>query len=205
MSARRRGFRRAMTLLEVLIAVAIIGLIGIGIYRFILANMQVINLANEQSAQQESLRGVAAYVQEQLLALPPKQTGALVGQAHVLKEKPSDELRWLAEPGSGMLTRHAEGNYNVTFTLRTDEKTGRLELGLRRLPADNSSTEASWFPLLGDVRALEIRYYDPRLSSWLENWTDLQSRPALVRLRIWRGDAEFPYEAVLSLPRLGPA
>jgi hypothetical protein len=65
---------------------------------------------------------------------------------------------------------------------------------------DNSSKDENWLPLLPNVDAIEIRYFDERLNAWLDKWSDAQARPALVRIRIWRTDQTVPYEAVIELP-----
>jgi prepilin-type N-terminal cleavage/methylation domain-containing protein len=195
--------RAGLTLIEVIVAVMIVSMIGLAIYRFVALNLQVVRTASELTAETDALHAVVKYVQEQLRALPPRRPAALVGEAHLLREKANDEIRWLAAPGAGVLTRHAAGDYYVTMTLRKDDTADRTDLVLRRLPVDNSSDDPNWLKLIEDVRALEIRYYDPRLSTWLENWNAPIDRPTLIRLRLWRGETEHPFEAILSMPPIG--
>jgi hypothetical protein len=54
--------------------------------------------------------------------------------------------------------------------------------------------------LIENFAAMEIRYFDPRINSWLERWQDQNVRPSLVRIRLWRRADDEPYEAVLNIP-----
>lgn len=99
-----------------------------------------------------------------------------------------------------MFTQFADAEYNVTLMLRPVPKTATSELGLRRLISDGTDKDSHWLPLLGKVDALEIRYFDPLANGWVERWTDLQRRPALVRVRLWRVGNEDAYEVILPLP-----
>jgi prepilin-type N-terminal cleavage/methylation domain-containing protein len=201
--ARRARFQRAFTLLEVVLAVAIIGLIAFSIYRFVELNLTAIRVSREQSKEQAAMQAFIAVLQAQLNDLPPARSGALRGDAHKFANKPSDEMLWVCTAGNGLFTQFADGEYDVTLMLKPIPKSTTSELGLRRLRSDGSDTNPHWLHLLGDVDAMEIRYYDQRLNAWLERWTDLQARPSLVRIRIWRAGAGAPYEAILSLPLAG--
>jgi hypothetical protein len=50
------------------------------------------------------------------------------------------------------------------------------------------------------MAALEIRYYDARLNSWQDRWTDPQRYPSLVRVRLWKRAGDPPLEVVLTVP-----
>ena len=80
------------------------------------------------------------------------------------------------------------------------EESNTYTLGLLRQLPDNSNKDEHWLPLLRDVDAIEVRYFDPRLNMWNERWADDSAYPTLVRVRIWRTNATVPYEAVIELP-----
>src|SRR4051812_41870304 len=65
--------RRAFTLLEVMIAVAIITLITFSIYQFVRTNLTAIAVSQEISAQDQELSGFINFVQAQLEDLPMRQ------------------------------------------------------------------------------------------------------------------------------------
>jgi len=197
----RTGIRsRAFTLIEVMLAVAITGLVAFGIFRFVEANLLAVRFSAEQSSKDASMRALMKFLQDQLNDLPRSQAGALLGEAHQFNNLPSDEIQWMCSGGLGLLTIHAAGDYKVTLALKQTKDPARFDLGLRRLVADGSSKDENWIPLMKEVKAVEIRYFDQRLNAWLEKWTDQSSRPNLVRIRIWRTGEEQPYEQIFNLP-----
>lgn len=191
---------RAFTLLEVVIAVAIIAMVGITIFRFLESSLRAIAFSSQQSNDTAAMEGLIAVVQAQLNDLPAGEPGVLLGDAHQFNNNESDEMQWLCGAGNGLFTQFASGKYRVTLALQPVPKTTTSELGLRRVVADGTDSDLHWLHLLGEVDALEFRYYDQRLNAWLEKWTDQASRPSLVRMRLWRAGAEQPVEIVLTLP-----
>ena len=190
----------AFTLIEVMLAVFITGLVALGIFRFVHANLQAVSVSIEQSSRDVSMRSLMKILQDQLNALPAKEPGALLGEAHQFNNLPSDEIQWVCSAGPGLFTIQALGDYNVTLRLKPTKVVGVFDLGLRRMLADGSNKDENWWPLMKEMKALEIRFFDPRINAWLEKWTDLSARPTLVRIRLWRVDDDQPYEQVLSLP-----
>jgi hypothetical protein len=187
-------------LLEVMLAVTIMALVVASIYRFVLVDLQAIKLSTDDSAQKGAVQGLIAVLQEEFCNLPPTESDALLGEAHKFNEKASDQVEWLTQAGNGLFTEAADGPWKVTLILRPQDNTNTYTLGLLRQLPDNSSKEEHWLPLLPNVDAIEIRYFDPRLNAWQDKWSDSQSRPSLVRVRIWRTDQTVPYEAVIELP-----
>ena len=191
--------RRAFTLLEVMLAVGIIALVGIAIYRFVDTTLQSMKISTDDTTQKGSVQALVAVLEKEFCSLPPIETGALMGEAHKFNGKASDEVHWLTQAGNGLFTQAAAGPWKATLTLRPQEKTNTYVLGLLRQLPDGSSKEEHWLPLLPNVDAIEIRYYDPQLK-WLDQWTNIGARPSLVRVRIWRTGAKVPYEAMIKLP-----
>ena len=198
----------AFTLIEVMLAVSITGLVALGIFRFVQANLMAVGVSIEQSARDVSMRALMKILQDQLNALPVMESGALLGEAHLFNKLPSDEMQWICSAGPGLFTIQARGDYKVTLRLKPTPTSGVFDLGIRRMIADATNKDENWWPLMREMKALEIRYFDPRINAWLEKWTDLSTRPTLVRLRLWRVNDDSPYEQVLSLPlttrRSGP-
>lgn len=193
--------RRAFTLLEVMLAVFILGMVGLSIYRFLEVNLTAIRFSTEQMMEDRTMEALVKMLQAQMLSLPIAQANALRGEAYQFNGVPQDELEWLAGPGQGLVTEHASGDYRVTLALRLNEKSDQVELGLRRIVEGGNREELNWWPLMTGISAMELRYYDDRSSQWLERWLDSANRPTLIRVRLWRVDApDTPHEFVLHLP-----
>lgn len=200
MCSARNNRRRAFTLLEVMIAVCILAMIAGAIYRFVVVDIEAIKVSTDDAAQKNALRALIAVLDEEFSNLPPGEQNALLGEAHKFSDKESDQLGWLTQAGNGVFTEDASGLWQVTLLLRPQGSTNTYTLGLLRQLPDNSSKDENWLPLLPNVDAIEIRYFDQRLNAWLDKWSDAQTRPALVRIRIWRTDQTVPYEAIIELP-----
>jgi prepilin-type N-terminal cleavage/methylation domain-containing protein len=197
---RRRGF----TLLEIIMAVAILATMAVAIYRFVQSNMVAIRLSSEAIAADARYDGLREVLAQQWQSLPSGQ-GALLGDAFKLNDRERDEVRWICSAGPGLMTRYAAGDFAVALRLQSEKKdSDRLDLGFLRKPKDDSSltnVNESWIPLIEDVRSLQVRYFDARLNVWVERWTDTGALPRLVKVTVNRSDAAAPWEAIIPLGR----
>ncbi|XHR27279.1 MAG: prepilin-type N-terminal cleavage/methylation domain-containing protein [Chthoniobacteraceae bacterium] len=191
---RKSGF----TLLEVMLAVALLALVGMSIYRFVETTLTAVRISAEGEKERSLIRAFAAYLRAQMLALPSAQAGAITGEPHRFNNLSSDELSWIAFPGSGLLTRHATGEWVATLTAKQIDG-GEYELGLRRQDI-NRKRDAAWLPLFRGVRGFEVRYFDKSRKEWMEKWGDLQTRPTLIRVKLWRAPISAPHEWIIPIP-----
>jgi|SRR5450432_238270 len=198
---RRR--RHAFTLLEIMLAVAILGLMAVTIYRFVAANLVAVHFSSEMNENNARYAGFANLLTELLQDLPPGQ-GKLGGEPYKFSGRSRDEMTWVCSVGPGLLTRYATGDYSVTLRLRPMKKSDQMELGFTREPAEDiapTESNQSWVPLIADLNSMEIRYFDPRLNAWVDRWTDRGTLPHLVRVTIERAGAAVPWEAIIPLRR----
>ena len=191
------------TLLEIMLAVAILGMMSLAIYRFVQSNMLSLRLSAQATAADARYAGLRDLLTSQFQSLAPG-TGALTGEPLKLNDRSRDEVRWICGAGPGLLTRYAPGDFTVTMRLQPpDKKSDRLDLGLLRKPTDDtgfSDVHESWVPLVENVQTLQIRYFDSRLNTWVDRWTDTVTLPRLVKVIIGRSDT-IPWEAIIPLAR----
>ncbi len=199
----RRVRRRAFTLLEIMLAVAILAMMSLAIYRFVATNLTVLRVSSEENLAEARYSGLLNLLTAQWQSLP--SVGALTGEPFKFNDRPRDEITWICGSGPGLLTRYAAGEFVVSMRLkRMNESSDRMQIGFMRKPretAAGSSEGETWIPLLDDVRSLQIRYFDSRLNAWVEKWSDTSTMPRLVRLVIGRPDRSTPWEAVIALGR----
>jgi prepilin-type N-terminal cleavage/methylation domain-containing protein len=197
---RRRGF----TLLEIIMAVAILATMALAIYRFVQSNLVAIRLSSGATAADARYDGLREVLANEWQSLPSGR-GALLGDAFKLNDRERDEVRWICGAGPGLMTRYAAGDFVVALRLQSEKKdSDRLDLGFLRKPKDDSSltnVNESWIPLIEDVRSLQVRYFDTRLNVWVERWTDTGTLPRLVKVTVNRSDAAAPWEAIIPLGR----
>lgn len=196
--------RGGFTLLEIMIAVAILGMMSVAIYRFVQANVVAMRISAEATAADLRYESLRELLTAQLQSLPAG-SGALVGEPLKLNDRSRDELRWTSGAGLGVLTRYAPADFTVAMRIQPDPNDNdRFELGLLRKPKDElsfTSVHESWVPLLENVRSLELRYDDPRLNVWVTRWTDTVTLPRLVRVTIERTDSGVAWQAIIPLGR----
>ena len=199
----RDGYKAGFTLLEITLAVAILATMSLAIYRFVQANVTGMRFSAEQTAADARYTGLVNMLTAQWQSLPPG-VGALLGEPFKLSDMPRDEITWVCSAGPGLLTRYASGDFVVALRMR-ESKTVRntYDLGVTRQAAEETGGESpgSWFPLIENIRGIQIRYFDPRLNSWVERWTDTSTLPRLVKLDIARPDLSVPWEVIIPLGR----
>ena len=187
-----------------MLAVAILSMMALAIYRFVQSNLIAIRVSSEASAADVRYDGLGDLLTGQWQSLAPG-AGALLGEPLKLNDRPRDEIRWTCGAGPGLLTRYAPGDFVVTLRLqRENEKSDRLDLGLLRKPKNDQAITAeneTWVPLIENVYSLQIRYFDPRLNSWLDRWSDNLTLPRLVKVTIERGGSFVPWEVIVPLGR----
>ena len=193
---RRSGF----TLLEISFAVAILAMMSMAIYRFVQSNLISIRISSETNAVDASYDGLQALLSLQLQNLPAGE-GNLTGEPFKFNNLSRDEITWISTAGPGVITRYASGDYRVTMRMRPAKNNrNQMDIGLTRKPQGEDDGIETWFPLLPNVRSLQIRYFDPRLNSWVDRWTDTVTLPRLVRLVITRSNGA-PWDAIIALGR----
>ena len=196
---------RAFTLLEIMLAVIILGMMSLAIYRFVQANVTAMRVSSEVDAVEARYDGLRELLTQQLQSLPPG-TGALAGEPLKIGGHDRDELSWVCSAGPGLLTRYATGDFQVSLRLRPhDGKSRQLDLGLLRKPKDDtavSNEHETWVRLIDNVGTLQIRFFDSRLNTWVQRWTDTVTLPRLVKVVIGRTDATAPKEITVPLARM---
>jgi type II secretory pathway pseudopilin PulG len=190
------------TILEIMVGVGVVGLVLITMYRLVASQLQALQVSRDSQAQSAAMDGLASYLQGVLAELPVRQADCLRGNSSSFGLAPEDKIEWLGRPGLSLLTSAApEADYVVTLTLKNITANSRQrELGIRRRLVTDVDAAYQWIPLLPDVAALEFRYFHPSIGQWVERWDDPNSRPALVKMKVWRRATEDPYEVVLSVP-----
>jgi prepilin-type N-terminal cleavage/methylation domain-containing protein len=201
---KRTRYRSGFTLLEIILAVAILGMMALAIYRFVQSNLIAISVSSKASAADARYDGLRDLLTAQWQSLVPG-TGALLGEALKVEDRPRDEIRWICGAGPGLLTRYAPGDFVVALRLqRESEKSDRLNLGFLRKPKNDQAITAeneTWVSLIANVNSLQIRYFDPRLNSWLDRWSDNLTLPRLVKVTIGPADGLPPWEVIIPLGR----
>ena len=202
MRSARLDSRAAFTLLEVIIGVMVLAMLVFTLMRFVETNLLAMRALTRVSDQRAAIVGLVNFVQAELNEIPGRGQGVLLGTASKTHDMAMDSMQWICHSGQGMLTTAADSEYFITLAIQPpdDKKAHGYEIGLRRRLTESQEGDYKWLPLIRPAAAMEIRYFDPRLGSWLERWNDQNARPSLVRIRIWRDVDDIPYEAIMNVP-----
>jgi prepilin-type N-terminal cleavage/methylation domain-containing protein len=197
---RLRGF----TLIEITLAVAILAMMSLAIFRFVQSNLTALRVSTDASASDAQYGGLRDLLTAEWQSLTPTR-GKLTGEPLKLNDRERDVIKWNCSAGPGLLTRYAPGDFIVWLRLQPEnEKSSRLDLGLLRKPQNDSDIgegHETWVPLIKNVSSLEIRYFDPQMNTWVDRWSNALKLPRLVKLTVGRPDAPVPWEAIIPLGR----
>ncbi|MFN2622553.1 MAG: prepilin-type N-terminal cleavage/methylation domain-containing protein [Chthoniobacterales bacterium] len=202
-SDRRARCGAGFTLLEIILATAILGLMAVAIFRFVQSNIIALQVSAVENMEEARYSGLLELLTTQWQDLPTG-VGALAGDTYKFNDRPRDEIVWACGAGPGLLTRYAGGEFTVRMRLRPiKEGSDRLQLGCYRKPrgeAEGENEKETWVPLIDDVGGLRIRYFDTRLNAWVERWTDTATLPRLIELVIQRPSRP-DWRAIVALGR----
>ena len=203
-SHRMRAARhcyRGFTLLEIMLAVAILGMMATAIFRFVQSTMTALQFSSAAAANDAQYDGLRDLLTTEWQSLSPLRA-RMMGEPFKLNDRERDEIRWNCGAGPGLLTRYAPGEFTVVLRLQPDGD--QLDIGLLRKPLNDSDTaegHETWVPLIKNVTSLEIAYFDPNANTWLPRWPGGARLPSLVKVSVGRPDTADPWEAVIPLRR----
>lgn len=212
----------AFTLLEIMMAVAILSIVAASVYQFTDVSLASASFYARTSDQEAVRAGLRRLVEAELAEIPAGVPGALFGLRSKGRDGQRDSLQMVCAPGNGVLSADAHGNYEVLLEVREwPRKSGKFALGIERRPHEDDEDDdddednpalplhapvnlpADWVPLIEGVRNLEINYFDGRLNGWVEKWVDLTILPNLVRIRFADENGQQPFEFVARVPAGG--
>jgi hypothetical protein len=199
-SLRIGGF----TLLEIMLAVGILGLMSLAIFRFVQANMTALRVSSDIAARDSQYDGLRDLLTSEWQSLSPTRA-RMIGEPFKLNDRERDVITWICSAGPGLLTRYAPGEFIVALRLQPEnEKSDRLDLGLLRKPkaaSDIGERHETWVPLVKNVTSLQISYFNPSLNTWIDRWSNSSQPPWLVKVTLGRADSPVPWEAIIPLKR----
>lgn len=181
-------------------AVAIIALLVMGVYRFVTANVTAIHASTELSEEQRAMEGMVSFIEDLLANLPQENPNVLTGEPFKKNNLRGDRIEWIARAGEGVLTTAAPAEYRVTLSLESVENSDQMALGLRRRLVDEDIKNSKFMPLLRGVQAFKVRYFDKRQNAWVDQWRFPDAKPWLLEVSIWKDVDQEPLVAVLAVP-----
>jgi hypothetical protein len=100
-----------------MLAVAILGMMAIAIFRFVQTNLTALRFSSETAAADAQYDGPRDLLTTQWQSLEPASS-KMVGEPFKLNDRERDEIRWNCGAGPGLLTRYAPGEFTVVLRLQ---------------------------------------------------------------------------------------
>ena len=95
-STKRRGF----TLLEITLAVAILGMMSLTIFRFVQSNLTALRVSSDVNAAEAQYDGFRDLLMAEWQSLNPRRAG-MKGEPFKLNDRQRDEINWNCSAGPG--------------------------------------------------------------------------------------------------------
>ncbi len=178
----RQKERGGFTLLEIVLAMALLALLVGGAFGVTAAVLQMLDDVREAEEQDLTRQRFVAFCRSQLEALPASAWVAIEPGLRGEGDLVLGELERDAFPGAGgvpldrMVLRVREGRLELNWL--TPEAALAWERGNRL------GDDALVVPLLDDVKAASWRVYDAGAREWRESWSRQNPRPGLVEFRL---------------------
>ena len=141
--------RGGFTLLEITLAVAILGMMSLAIFRFVQSNLTALRVSSEVNSADAQYEGLRDLLTAEWQSLSPRRAG-MKGEPFKLNDRQRDEISWNCGAGAGLLTRYAARDFTVALRLQPENsKSNRLDLGFLRKPqrdSDIADEHESWCP-----------------------------------------------------------
>jgi general secretion pathway protein J len=170
------------TLVEMLVAIALLATIGAIVFGSLVTTTQVVDAGRAHSAKEQTIRRILRLMADEAsTSRNPDQSFPWTGVNGTQEGQPADTVAFLAisdnisaSAGVGSETIRVvytrEGDRLMRFSRRniyglTDESVDQLELANR-------------------VRAFNVRYYDGQSRLWADEWTSITKKPKALLLEI---------------------
>lgn len=184
---------RAFTLIEVLLAMAILGLIITAIYASWTAILRSAETGNRAAAIAQKQRVARRAIEDALSSVQFFEQNARYYSFFAETSGDFASLSFVSRlpvwfPGSGMFPPTAPRR--VSFVVDSANN-GKHRLLLRQMPilAPTNSTEKPYTIELSDsVRLFMVEFWDSKQGDWVTDWEKTNQLPALVRVALAFGD-----------------
>lgn len=197
------------TLIEVVIAIAILSLIVGGVMASVSACLQSVEIVRQERTQQVQRDALHSLLQRNLMAVPMDAVIRCRPGVGASGGPPALQLRarqpafvftsnpW--KPGRScesalMLRREADGSLTLGGGVAASETADFFT------PERLAGPTFPWIPLVRGIRKAQWRFFDSAQDLWLEQWDRQDIRPTLIELQLEFMDASTPFRGVFWLP-----
>ena len=194
--------RRAFTLLEVLVAASLAGVLLLLTGTVVVAAMRSRDRIREVGGNLSAMRRAHETISRDLHSaiVPPDDSGLQFGLTSTGAGQGTNVLQFAAIVSEPLLAqRQANETALVQYSIAEDPRTGVPTLWRHETPypipegADaTNNQEARALPLLPGETGAAYLFYSPTESNWIESWDGMTGLPTAIRVDLAFGDPRNP-------------
>lgn len=175
--ALRSNSQRGFTLVEVLVAIALLATIGAMVFGSLVATTRVVDAGRERSAREQTVRRVLRVMADEISLSKRDNDFPWVGVNGTQEGQPADTVAFLTlSDGLGGSTVKESDMLRVVYAREGDRLIRFVRRNLYGLTDDSlDQTE-----LANQVKGFNLRYYDGQGQAWTDEWLANKLPKALV-------------------------
>ncbi len=184
-SLRKATVQEGFTLVEVLVAVTLLGTVAAMVFASLLTTTQTVEAGREHATREQTVRKILRLMAEEIALSKRTITYPWVGVNGTQDGQPSDTLAFLAvsqELITVTTTAKESDTVRVVYTRERDRLIRFVRKNLYTLTDTNESVDQ--MELADNVLAFNVRYYDEQNRIWLDEWPIANKLPKAVLLEV---------------------
>lgn len=181
------------TLVEVLVAVALLGTIAAMVFASLVTTTQAVEAGRAHTEREQTVRKILRLIAEEVSLSKRTITYPWVGMNGTQDGQPADILAFLAmsqELSNLNATIKESENVRVVYTRERDRLIRFVRKNLYTLTDTNESLDQ--MELADRVQAFNVRYYDDQNRIWLDEWPTAGKLPKALLIEV---TFQYPDEA----------
>src|SRR5215204_2765003 len=169
------------TLVEVLIAIALLATVGAIVFGSLVTTTQVVDAGRAHSAREQMMRRVLRLMADELLISRNTQVFPWIGTNATQEGQPADTVAFLSmTDGVGATTAVQSETIRVVYT----RERNRLMRFTRRNIYGLTGESIDQLELADRVKAFNVRYFDGQARVWTDEWSTVTKMPKAVLLEV---------------------
>jgi hypothetical protein len=193
--------RAGYLLLEVLLALAVLSISVVMIFKIIQTTLKVTADINFLQTQQRKVDGIYELLRRNFDSMPRTctfQTRSVNGSLQLIFRSAPFNFSWVtAGANLGTVVIGSRPQADGRFALSV------LQEGPNALDSyvdSGSEKKADWFPVMNDVERINWRFFDATAGKWSTDWPDIATKPNLVELTFKLAGREHTERCVFRWP-----
>jgi general secretion pathway protein J len=171
------------TLVEVLVAVALLGTIAAMVFGSLITTTQAVEAGRDHVSREQTVRKILRLMAEEIALSKRNLAYPWVGMNGTQEGQPADTLAFLAmgQSLSSATTKESE-TIRVVYTRERDRLIRFVRRNLYTLTDTDETLEQ--MELADRVQAFNVRYYDDQNRIWLDEWPTASKLPKAVLIEV---------------------